>query len=173
MADQRWTARAKKFTPKDISGRAQRAKYNKPAIKLKGSYFGLSRSRVEGSLWPGVFADSGPGPGVLCGRRGWLTPMPKICLYSAIKRMTYGVSPQSVRPCLYYNLATCTTRNVHWHHYVSKGSSRVVYHICAICHAAVNLHEAHTALKCPQAQIKHGWQIHTITTTTTTTTITI
>ena len=73
-----------------------------------------------------------------------------------IKRMTYGVSPQSVRPCLYYNLATCTTRNVHWHHYVSKGSSRVVYHICAICHAAVNLHEAHTALKCPQAQIKHG-----------------
>ena len=53
-----------------------------------------------------------------------------------IKRMTYEVSPETIRLCLYYNLATCTTRKVQWHHYVSKGSSRVVYHICAICEFA-------------------------------------
>ena len=61
-----------------------------------------------------------------------------------------------VRPCSYYNLSTCSWKNVQKHQIVNKqGNSSTVYHICVICHESINAHMAHRAKVCPNARIKY------------------
>ena len=61
-----------------------------------------------------------------------------------------------IRPCNYYNLSTCSWKNVQKHQIVNKqGHSVIVHHVCAICYGAVNAHMAHEAKVCPNARIKY------------------
>ena len=64
-------------------------------------------------------------------------------------------SEPSVSPCKYYNLSVCHMKNVQTHHTAGKEGFKLLYHICAICHASGNAHEAHPARNCPIALIKY------------------
>ena len=69
----------------------------------------------------------------------------------------FKIKPEPfVRPCHFYNLSTCTWKNVQKHETAKqKEISNAVHHICAICQSARGYHIAHQAKLCPNARIKY------------------